>query len=138
MEGTRQQERREEHISSPEQLDRYLNVTTPAMWVVLAAVLLFLTGMIIWGVVTSVESRAQVQVAAKSGILYVSFPETSLPDKAGEGMVLRVAGRETPILDFQKDSGGPAVAVAREELPDGVYPGEVVYWRQTLVELLLK
>ena len=37
-----------EHISSPEQLNDYLRVTSPAIWVVLIAVIILLAGVLIW------------------------------------------------------------------------------------------
>ena len=44
-----------ERLSSPEQLDDYIRVTTPPVWIVLIAVVVLLAGMIVWasfGVVT--------------------------------------------------------------------------------------
>ena len=38
-----------DRISSPEQLNDYLRVTNPTVWVVLGAVILLLLGVIVWG-----------------------------------------------------------------------------------------
>ena len=40
-----------DHISSPEEIDDYIKVTKPGMWLVLAAIVLMLTAVIIWGIV---------------------------------------------------------------------------------------
>ena len=45
-----------ERISSPEKLDDYLHVTTPAVWLVLAAAILLLAGLFAWSAATAVES----------------------------------------------------------------------------------
>lgn len=37
-------------VSSPEKLDDYIRVTTPSVWITLAAILVLLTGAIIWGI----------------------------------------------------------------------------------------
>ena len=37
-------------ISSPEKLDDYIRVTTPGVWITLAAIVVLLVGVIIWGV----------------------------------------------------------------------------------------
>lgn len=42
-------------VSSPEQLNDYLHVTTPVTWIVLAAVVLILASLFIWSSVTAVE-----------------------------------------------------------------------------------
>ena len=37
-------------VSSPEKLDDYIRVTTPSVWITLAAILVLLVGAIIWGI----------------------------------------------------------------------------------------
>ena len=44
-----------DRISSPEALDDYLHVTTPAAWMILAAVIMMLAGMLIWSIFGTVE-----------------------------------------------------------------------------------
>ncbi len=36
-------------VSSPEKLDEYIKVTTPGVWLALAAMIILLAGAIIWG-----------------------------------------------------------------------------------------
>ncbi|MCR5399521.1 MAG: hypothetical protein K6E68_08335 [Lachnospiraceae bacterium] len=43
-----------DRISSPEQLNDYIKVTTPSVWVILIAVILLLVGMLAWSVFGSV------------------------------------------------------------------------------------
>lgn len=44
-------------VSSPEQLNDYIRVTRPSVWLVLAAVILLLAGIIVWSIVGTVEAR---------------------------------------------------------------------------------
>lgn len=37
-------------VSSPEKLDDYIRVTTPSVWITLAAIAILLIGTIVWGV----------------------------------------------------------------------------------------
>lgn len=39
-----------DRVSSPEQLNDYIKVATPGMWLILLAIVIFLVGMIVWGV----------------------------------------------------------------------------------------
>lgn len=41
--------------TSPEELNDYIRVTSPHIWIVLAAVILLLVGMIIWGIFGTVS-----------------------------------------------------------------------------------
>ena len=44
-------------ISSPEQVDDYIRVTTPGMWLWVAAILILLGAGIIWGFATKLEMK---------------------------------------------------------------------------------
>lgn len=46
------------YVSSPEKLNDYIHVTTPSIWLVLAAILLLLVGMLAWSVFGTVEVHA--------------------------------------------------------------------------------
>ena len=37
-------------VSSPEKLDDYIKVTTPSVWITLAAIVILLAGIIVWGI----------------------------------------------------------------------------------------
>ena len=37
-------------VSSPEKLDTYIRVTTPSVWITLAAILVLLIGALVWGI----------------------------------------------------------------------------------------
>ena len=45
-----------ERVSSPEQLNDYIRVTTPPVWLMLIAVILLLAGMVAWSVFGTVEA----------------------------------------------------------------------------------
>ena len=47
-----------ERVSSPEELNDYIRVTTPSVWLVLAALILLLSGMLAWSVLGTVEAHA--------------------------------------------------------------------------------
>lgn len=47
-----------DRVSSPEQLNDYIRVTTPSVWIVLIALILLLVGFLVWsifGTVTAVN-----------------------------------------------------------------------------------
>ena len=47
-----------ERVSSPEELNDYIRVTTPSVWLVLAALIVLLAGMLAWSVLGTVEAHA--------------------------------------------------------------------------------
>ena len=53
-----------ERVSSPEQLDNYLRVTTPPVWIVLLALAILIVGIFVWaalGSVTATNSEGKTE-----------------------------------------------------------------------------
>ena len=48
-----------ERIQSPEQLNDYLRITNPTIWILLIAVIILLAGMLIWSSYATIGSFAQ-------------------------------------------------------------------------------
>ena len=46
-------------VSSPEQLNDYIRVSTPAVWLVLTAIVLLLTGVVLWGCLGRLEVHTE-------------------------------------------------------------------------------
>ncbi len=61
-----------EKISSPEQLDDYIRVTSPSVVLVIAAIILILLGMLAWGIL------GRVPVEGADGVTKLIAPITIL------------------------------------------------------------
>ena len=46
-----------ERVSGPEELNDYIRVASPSVWLVLAALILLLVGMLTWSVLSTVEAH---------------------------------------------------------------------------------
>jgi hypothetical protein len=44
-----------DRVSSPEQLNDYIHVTSPSVWIVMATVLILIIGMLVWSIFGTVE-----------------------------------------------------------------------------------
>ena len=62
-----------DRMSSPEQLNDYIKVTNPGVWMVLAAIVILLVGVCVWGVFGILETKLSVAAVSRDGqtILYV-------------------------------------------------------------------
>ena len=112
-----------DRISSPEQLTDYLRVTNPGIWVVLAAVILLLAGVLAWSMVGTLETKAEVKVVVSDHTAQI-VPLSS--ETLADGMPLRVSGQDYRIAFAQTDEYGRSVGMAEVNLPDGTYDGTVV------------
>ena len=60
-------------MSSPEQLNDYIKVTNPGVWMALAAIVILLVGVCVWGVFGTLETKLSVAAVSRDGqtVLYV-------------------------------------------------------------------
>ena len=125
-----------EKVSSPEQLNDYLHVTTPAVWAVLAAVLILLAGFLFWSYTTTIESYIQGEAEAEDGTLMITFEDPDLEIFVEEGMNVEIGSIDAPVLYTMENEKGRVVAVAEVDVPDGIYDVEIEYKTVQLLRLI--
>lgn len=112
-----------DRISSPERLNDYLRVTNSGVWVLLAAVILLLSGIFAWSIMGTLETTADVKIIVEDHTaVVVPLGSETLTD----GMPLRISGEEYRIAAVSSDEYGRSVGNAEVGLPDGTYDGIVV------------
>ncbi len=114
-----------DRISSPEQLQDYMRVTNPGIWMVLAAVIAILVGMIVFSVVGRLESRVAVQAVCNHGKVSVTLPAAQI-ETVKTGMPLRVGDQEAPITYIYENEQGETVASAEMNVPEGRHDAVIV------------
>ena len=125
-----------ESISSPEQLTDYLRVTSPAVWIVMAAIILLLVGMLIWGSTAHIDSYAAGTAQVQDGRMIVVFDDSELAANVKAGMSVTVGDTSSLIDSVGSTESGALFASAGTTLADGSYPARVIF-RQTQVLSLL-
>ena len=125
-----------ERVSSPEQLSDYLHVTTPAIWVVLAAVILILASLFVWSSVTAVESFAAGAAEVRGGVLTLHFDDAEKAANVEVGMDVKVGSLTAPVLSVGTDGEGRLIATANVDLPDGSYEAKVSYRSTQIIGML--
>ena len=110
-------------ISSPEQLTDYLRVTSPRMWIILAAVIMVFLAVIVWGILGRMETVKDVRVIVSDGQAQIVTVDGTVIE---EGMTVRIDGQEFKINGTVSDEFFRPVGLASVTLPDGSYDGTVV------------
>ena len=67
-----------ERLESPEKLNDYLRVTSPGVWLVLAAIIVLLIGVCIWGVFGRIEATTPAAVVTENGESVCLVPTNAL------------------------------------------------------------
>lgn len=123
-------------LSSPEQLNDYLRVTNPKIWVLLAAIALLLIGLVAWSVVTSIESYATGTAVVESGELSITFEDENSAKFVETGMTIEIGDVKTDVLAVGMDRDNNITATAQANVPDGTYQVRVAYKTTQVVKML--
>ena len=78
-------------LRSPDDMERYLKITNPSVWIVLGACTAVLVGALVWGFFGSVSVRVQTSGVCKDGRTF-SFLTTEDAGKVHAGDMAMVAG----------------------------------------------
>lgn len=116
-----------EKIKSPENLDDYIQVSNPGVWLLLISVIVLLAGACVWGIFGHIDSTAEAEIRAENAVLicYVADQDIS---SVHEGMTVKFDDYEAVITEIgQKDEQGYSCVLQSEQLiPDGFYAGKIV------------
>lgn len=123
-------------ISSPEKLNDYLKVTKPAVWAVLAAVILLLVGLLIWSTFAYIGSYVEGVAVVKDGTMTVHFDDGTFAGNVQEGMEVTVGETSSTIIGVGLDGNGEVFAQAETVLDDGTYAASVNYKKTQVLSLL--
>ena len=127
-----------ERIQSPDQLDQYLKVMTPAVWILLAAVVLLLGAAIWWSARTEITSSVRAVGQAADGAITVTIDDDKVRDMIKEGMTISIENGEitTQIASLKNDPEGHLQAIGFVKIPDGNYDVKIGYRQTQLLSLL--
>ena len=134
-----------ERIENPEQLNDYLKVTSPGVWLVLATVIVLLIGVCIWGVFGRIQATVPAAVISQNGESVCLVPVTALEGMIhhrsvsvdGKEIVMSPSSLRAEVISEDTDvyvmlagklSVGDIVypVALAETLDDGVYSGTLV------------
>lgn len=134
-----------DRLRSPEQLNEYIRVARPGVWLILSAIILLLVGVIVWSIFGTVVTTIQtgVLVSEDGTVCFVKAEDASM---LNEGMTVTIAGNitgtlksisqepmlaeeDTYILQISDIYAGDyflEVAVEVEGLEEGIYIGKII------------
>jgi hypothetical protein len=125
-----------ERISSPEQLNDYLRVTSPSTWIILIAVIVLLAGLLLWSSVTTIESYVEGSGEVKNGVMTIRFSDQGKAKNVAKDMVVSAGDTQTAVSTVAHDENGLIIATAHTELADGFYSVRVSYNQTQVLSLL--
>ncbi|MBQ8390067.1 MAG: hypothetical protein IJZ66_06025 [Oscillibacter sp.] len=88
-----------ERVSSPEQLNEYIRVANPGIWMILAAIIVLLVGVCAWGILGHLDTTLSVVAVSGGGETAVYVREAEIGSVA-QGMPVRLDGMEYTVAEI--------------------------------------
>lgn len=82
-----------DRVSSPEQLDNYLKVTTPSVWLILIGIIVLLIGTIVWAALGKLNTYVNTGCIVESQTAYCYVTEED-GKKVDEGMTVEIPSED--------------------------------------------
>ena len=90
-----------DRVSSPEQLQDYVKVANPGLWMVISAIVILLAGVIVWGFIGKLDTTMRVAIVTDRGNAVIYVGESNV-EKIEVGMTVRCEDKEYTITDIAK------------------------------------
>ena len=125
-----------DRLSSPEELNEYLHVTRPSVWIALVAVIIILVGALIWSSVTYIESYVDVKAEVKNGTMTVLLDrDTPFLERIEVGQDVITGSTTTQIAGIGYREDG-YIATAPSTLADGTYDVKIKFSKTQLLGMI--
>lgn len=114
-------------VKSPENLDDYIRVSNPGVWLLLVSIIILLAGAFVWGIFGRIDSTAPAEIYAEGGKV-VCFAADEDISSVHEGMTVRFEGYEAVITEIgKKEAAGYVCSLqSNQTIPDGYYEGRII------------
>lgn len=113
-------------VKSPENLDDYIRVSNPGVWLLLVSVIVLLAGACVWGVFGHIDSTVETSVRAENGTVTCYVEDESVSAMQTD-MIVKFDEFEASITEIRQEGGDYFCTLQSDQtVPDGLYEGKVV------------
>ena len=120
-------------VSNPDELNKHLQHTSPATWIILSMVIAILIGFFAWSFIHKIKLKLSGTATVSGGVATLHIEDKD-SNKLQVGQSVYISNLEGKILSFQSDK---QPIVSNFELPDNDYPYYVVYKECRPIDFLL-
>ena len=119
-------------VKSPEDLNDYIRISNPTVWLLLGAVILLLVGLFVWGIFGTAETRVDILASVEGGKASFYIDETRI-SRVPEEAEVRLEGEKYSVSsvlagggEFDMTEAGVCFGSADVPLKDGWYEASLI------------
>ena len=114
-------------VKSPENLDDYIRVSNPGVWLLLISIIVLLAGACVWGVFGHIDNMVETDVHADDDVItcYVAAEHIA---SVKVGMRVTFGEFEADIIRVGQEENGVCVCELHSDrhIPHGMYSGRII------------
>ena len=117
-------------VQSPDNLNEYIRVSNPGIWILMVSIAFLLVGLCIWGCFGQLHTQVQGQARCENGVVSFLLPENNAAG-VQPGMTAQLGGQTGGELSLHLGGDGEKVTLSRNnrilwegEAPDGDGPAQ--------------
>ena len=116
-----------EKVKSPENIDDFIRVSNPGVWLILISVIMLMVGMLLWGIWGHIDSTIDTTVYVEDGAVFCFVPE-EMATSVKAGMAVTFENHEAVVCEFlEKEADDYYYILQTEEIiSNGLYDGKIV------------
>ena len=111
-------------VSSPDNLNDYIRVTNPGVWLLLGAIIVLLAGVCVWGIFGHADTVVSAVARVENGVI-TCIPSESDASRLQTGMSVKLEG----VKGVLSVSDTQIEIIPDEPIADGVYSAEITVER---------
>lgn len=125
-------------IKSPENLDDYIRVSNPPIWLFLASIIILLVGLCIWSIFGYVDTSVNAIIYKEDGVIECIVPQEQI-NAVKSGMTVEYAGKKAVIdkIGDKKEYGVECSIKTDDYIPDGIYDAQIIIKRYKPISFVL-
>lgn len=109
-------------VQSPDNLNEYIRVSNPGIWILMVSIVFLLLGLCIWGCFGQLRTEVQGQAVCENGVVSCLLPDENSAE-VQPGMTAELGGRTGTVTHV---SGNECTIKMEELLADGAYTAEIM------------
>ena len=124
---------------SPDELNNYIRVTNPAVWLLIVAMLSLVIGALCWGILGHIDRTVETAVSVENGKVTCYVYKDDM-EEVQVGMTVSYFEEEGTITEIGEESDGTYLCTIEgtSELSDGIYFGTITVEKIAPISFLME
>lgn len=113
-------------VKSPDDLDEYIRIANPSVWLILVTIIILLLGFCIWAAFGSINTEVKANALCSDGVITCYLSETDA-EKVHVGMPVQIGKYTGTVSELVVRDGdiSTCIVAADNPIPDGVYRASI-------------